>query len=231
MIVAVVAVLVVHNLVTNLWAPERSYVPINLATAALLVALTGADGLGLSAGHSPLAGVAAAATVLAVIGALAMWRRTRPLLADQRMAGVDARGTAWRALVRIPLGTVVLEEVAFRGVLPTLVSPLAAAALFGLWHILPTAKALDLNGLARSPVGIGGAVAATTVVGLVLWQLREATGGLLAPALVHAAANGGAVVAAYAVLRSAGDESPELVPPAHPLPDVAPDQGVEQSSE
>jgi membrane protease YdiL (CAAX protease family) len=74
-------------------------------------------------------------------------------------------------------------------------------------------------------VAVAGAVGVTALVGLVLWQLRVASGGLLAPALVHAAANGGATVAAYAVLRSA----PE-VPPAHLLPDEAADQAEEQTS-
>lgn len=207
MIVVVLGVLVVHNLVTNLWFTDRWYVPVNLATAGLLVCLVGPDGLGLRVGWAALVvGGAAAVFVLGVIGLLAWLPATRPLLADQRMAGVDARGTVWRALVRIPLGTVVLEEVAFRGVLPSLMPAVGAAVLFGLWHIVPTARTLDVNGMARSwrarVVAVGGAVVVTTVVGLVLWALRLATGSLLAPALVHAAANSGATVAAFLVLRS-----------------------------
>jgi membrane protease YdiL (CAAX protease family) len=197
--VAVLAVLAVHNLVTNLWAEDRWYVRINLATALCLVAIVGPDGVGMSPGDRPLAGVAAASVVL---GALGLAATVRPgLLADQRMAGVDARGTVFRALVRIPLGTVVLEEVAFRGVLPALMSPVAASGLFGLWHVLPTARALRVNGVARSPWIIAAAVSVTAVAGHVLWGLRVATGSLLAPALVHAAANGGAVVATYLEMR------------------------------
>lgn len=207
MIVVVLGVLVVHNLVTNLWFTDRWYVRVNLATAGLLVCLVGPEGLGLRVGWAALVvGGAAAVFVLGVIGLLAWLPATRPLLADQRMAGVDARGTVWRALVRIPLGTVVLEEVAFRGVLPSLMPAVGAAVLFGLWHIVPTARTLDVNGMARSwrarVVAVGGAVVVTTVVGLVLWALRVATGSLLAPALVHAAANSGATVAAFLVLRS-----------------------------
>jgi membrane protease YdiL (CAAX protease family) len=193
----VVGLLVVHNLMTNLWFPDRwTYVPVNLATAGGLVAVAG---VGVPAG-AWWPGVAAAAVVLAAIGvAGAVAPR---LLADRRMAGVDARGTAWRALVRIPLGTVVLEEVAFRAVLPALLSPVAAAVLFGLWHIAPTAKALEVNGVRRGRViAVAGAVVVTAVVGIVLWELRVATGGLAAPALVHVAANSGATVAAFVVLR------------------------------
>lgn len=200
-VAAVLAVLVVHNLLTNLWFTDRWYVRVNLATAGVVAALGGQR---LAAG-APLAGVAVALVVLAVIALVAVLPRTRPLLADRRMAGVDARGTAWRAMVRIPLGTVVLEEVAFRGVLPALVSPAGAAALFGLWHVLPTIRTLDLNGLSPSAVAVGAAVAATAVVGLGLSALTVTTGGLLAPAVVHAAANGGATVAAYVVLRIRGN--------------------------
>ena len=188
----IIAVLVVHNLVTNLWAADRWYVRANLATAALVVWMSGAA---LPVG-SAAAAVASGLVVLAAVGVAATVRP--PLFVDRRMAGVGGRGTAWRALVRIPLGTVVLEEVAFRAVLPAVLSPMAAAALFGLWHVLPTA-----NGVTRSPALIAAAVAVTAAVGLVLWELRVATGGLLAPALVHWAAGGGAVVAAYLVMRRA----------------------------
>jgi membrane protease YdiL (CAAX protease family) len=191
----VVGLLVIHNLVTNLWFPEWSYVPVNLATAAVLVAVAGTP---LPFGHPALA---VAALVLGAIGVLYAVPATRPLLADRRMAGVDARGTAWRALVRIPLGTVVLEEVAFRGILPTVLSPVAAAALFGLWHVVPTFRTLEINGVARVRRAIvAGAVVATALVGMALWELQVRTGGLLAPALVHTAANSGATVAAYLVV-------------------------------
>lgn len=196
-VAVVLSVLVLHNLLTNLWFTDRwTYVPVNLATAAGLVA---AAGVGVPAGEWWPA-VAAAVVMLVAIG-LAGVVAPR-VFADQRMAGVGAGGTAWRALVRIPLGTVVLEEVAFRAVLPALLSPVAAAGLFGLWHIAPAAKTLDANGVRRHRVAaVAGAVAVTAGVGLVLWELRVATGGLAAPALVHMAANSGATVAAFVVLR------------------------------
>ena len=209
MAVVVVAVLTVHNLAGNLVAPARYYVPGNLATAAVvlgLALLSGAGGeeLGLSPADLPVGlaiGLAGAGVVLAALALAAALPRSRPLLADGRMAGVDARGTAYRALVRIPLGTVVLEEVAFRGVLPVMIGPVAACALFGLWHVVPTVAALDANRLPRSPVAVAAAVVFTAVAGAVLYGLAEATGSLAAPALVHLAANSGATVAAYRVLR------------------------------
>ena len=221
---AVLLVLVVHNLSANLWVADRWYVPVNLAAAAVVVVLAGVE---LSWGREPVAAVAAASMVLAAVAVLAVLPTTRRLFADQRMAGVDARGTAWQVLVRIPFGTVVLEEVAFRGVLPELLSPVLASVLFGLWHVVPTIKTLDINGVTTSrAAAVAGAVGVTTIVGLALCWLRSETGGLLAPALAHAAANGGAVVASYMVLRSAaGQESPP-----DPLPHVAAEQAEEQTS-
>ena len=196
-VAVVLGVLVLHNLLTNLWFTDRwTYVPVNLATAGGLVAMAGVA-VPIGAWWP---GVAAGAVVLAAIALVGVVAPR--LMADQRMAGVDGRGTAWRALVRSPLGTVVLEEVAFRAVLPALLSPVAAAALFGLWHVAPTARTLDVNGVRRYRAGaVAGAVAVTAVVGLVLWELRVATGGLAAPALVHVAANSGATLAAFVVLR------------------------------
>ena len=220
--VAILGLLVVHNLVTNLWLSDRWYVPVNGSTAVVLVLMAGPDGLGLSVGWAPLVvGLACGLVVVGVVALLVVLPSTRPLLADQRMAGVNARGTAWRALVRIPLGTVLLEEVAFRGVLPVVLSPLAAAGLFGLWHIVPTWLTLDVNGVARSGrarvAAVSGAVVVTAAIGLVFWGLREATGSLLAPAIVHAAANSAATVAAYLVVGSAATH----VAAAHLPPDEA----------
>ena len=197
MLAVVLGILVLHNLVTNLWFTDRwPYVPVNLATACGLVALAG---VGVPAG-AWWPGVAAAAVVLATIALVGLV--VPRVFADRRMAGVDGGGLAWRVLVRIPLGTVLLEEVAFRAVLPALLSPMAAAGLFGLWHIAPTRKTLDVNGVRRHRAGaVAAAVAVTAVVGLALWELRMATGGVAAPALVHTAANSGATVAAYLILR------------------------------
>ena len=227
--VAIVGLLVIHNLVTNLWLSDRWYVPVNVATAVVLVLMAGTGGLGLSVGWvAVVVGSACGLLVVAVVALLVVLPTTRLLLADQRMAGVDARGTAWRALVRIPLGTVLLEEVAFRGVLPVVLSPLIAAVLFGLWHVVPTWRTLDMNGVAGSATtrvaAVSGAVVVTAAVGLVLWGLRVATGSLLAPAMVHAAANSAATVAAYVVLRSAA----ALHAPAHLLPHEATEQAEEE---
>lgn len=193
----VVGILVIHNIVTNLWLSDRwTYVPVNLATSGVLAVVAGAE---VPVG----AWWPAVAAALVVVAGVALVAVVAPgLVADRRMAGVDVRGTAWRALMRIPLGTVVLEEVAFRAVLPAVRSPAASAGLFGLWHAVPAARTLDTNGVRRHrAMWVAVAVVLSAGAGAVLWELREATGGLAAPALVHVAVNSGATVAAYVVLR------------------------------
>lgn len=148
------------------------------------------------------------AAVLATAVALAdLLPGVGSLLADER---ADLEGTALAAavLVRIPLGTAVFEEVLFRGVLlavllretrptPALV---VGSLVFGLWHVAPTAVALELNGVAAgSPEGVGaivGAVVVTTVAGLGFTWLRLRSGSLLAPVLAHWATNGLGLLAA-----------------------------------
>ena len=195
------AALALHNVnVERL--PGWLYVPANLATAGAVLATARAAGirphdLGLSpAGLVP--GLLVGAPVAAAVVALGCHPGTRPLFADRRLAGVTAAGVAYRAAVRIPLGTVVLEEVAFRGVLPALAGAVPASLAFGAWHVVPTAAALDVNRVTgrRRLAVLAGTVAATTAVGLGLCRLRRATGGLLAPAIVHAAATSTAVLVA-----------------------------------
>jgi membrane protease YdiL (CAAX protease family) len=65
---------------------------------------------------------------------------------------------AYQTLVRIPLGTVVLEEVAFRGVVLGLGgsaygwvwATVLSAALFGMWHALPARDLVRLNPAERA---------------------------------------------------------------------------------
>ena len=220
-----VALLVVHNVVIERLA-WWMYVPACLTTAAGLVALGAAAGLtvadmglyvrspgaGLLAGPAVPVGVIVV-TVIVVVAAVVP--TTRQLFADRRMAGVGPAGTAYRTAVRIPLGTVLLEEVAFRGVLIALLAAIvplgwavaATCVLFGLWHLVPTTAALDVNGIAIARARDRAAVLAVTVgamavAGALLCWLRLATGSIAAPAVVHVSATATATAAAYAVQRT-----------------------------
>lgn len=208
-------------LVTRLPGYPASYVPGNLTLAALLLGSARAAGLsweelGLARRHVP-AGWRWGAALLALVAAgyvlVLSVPALRPLLTDARVAGVDGGELAYRVLLGIPLGTVVLEELAFRGVLlaglARMTSPRAAvavsAAVFGVWHVRPTLSALALNDVVDGPVLTGLAVLlgclGTAAAGVVLAWLRLRTGSLLAPALVHVATNSLGALAAAAALR------------------------------
>ena len=188
---------------------RRWYPVVNGCAAAAALAAAAASGLTASdlglrrdrlrAGLR--VGSAAAAPVVAAFGLAAVTPATRPLRDDQRIAGLDRRQLAYDVLLRIPVGTVAWEEIAFRGVLRAalrrvLAEPGATAvgsAVFGLWHIRPTAEALAVNRLAA---GRGARILAVTAVaawtagaGALMCLLRERSGSLAAPVLLHLAAN------------------------------------------
>jgi uncharacterized protein len=203
-----------NNLVAARPWHARHYVLANLGSTAALLTLARLRGvpageLGLSSQR-----VAAGARTGAAVGTpiMALWAGVvlsphRALLRDARLAGLSARAIGYHAAVRVPLGTAVWEEVAFRAVSPALLRramPARTAAavnaiLFGLWHIRPTLDAVRLNGMAttrprRSAAG-AGAVAAGALVDVLLSFLHRWCGSLLAPTLVHVASNSGGMIA------------------------------------
>jgi uncharacterized protein len=156
--------------------------------------------------------VAAAALVGAVYAAAAALPATRVAFLDSRyhLPPLTALATAF---VAIPVGTVLLEEVAFRGVILALVrehrgglwATGISAALFGLWHVMPSLNLNRVNPAIGSVVGHGvlgqvaavaASVAFTGGAGLLLNELRRRSGSLLASAGLHWATNGLAVVVA-----------------------------------
>jgi membrane protease YdiL (CAAX protease family) len=137
----------------------------------------------------------------------------RPLLEDARVVGADGGDIAYQVLIRIPLGTVLWEETAFRGVLlaallrvlPPRTAIGSAAAVFGIWHIRPTLEAAAANDLASGQLGRTAAVlsgcALTAAADVVFTGLRTRSGSLLAPVLVHVATNCLGVLTAAAAHR------------------------------
>lgn len=221
---AAVGLLGISNVVSNRHLPERAHVPWNLALATGLVGLArraGCDAadLGLDGGHlrgGLRTGAGAAAVVAAAYGAALASGPDRASLRDRRAVEPTTGAAAYQLAVRIPLGTVLAEEVAFRGVLPALLAspsrprwaPAAVSSLlFGLWHLLPSRDLLAVNDGARAladrtgpTAATGVAVVATAVAGAALQVLRRRGRHLAGPALAHLAAN----ELGFAVARRAG---------------------------
>jgi membrane protease YdiL (CAAX protease family) len=215
---SVVAVLAAHNVVGNLWLPQWAYVPADLVIGALVLWLALRSGVGVADITGPRSwlrrGVVAGATAGLVVGAGVAAAALAPiaadLFADERVRGVGTVGLLFHTLVRIPIGTALFEEVAFRGVLPALCrrsttplrANLLAAALFGLWHLIPTSSVAAGNagvaGIADGLVVAGG-VAGTALVGLGFSWMRDRS-GLAAPILLHAIVNSVAFATAWAMV-------------------------------
>lgn len=205
--------LVAYNSVANRWPPFHSwaYVPSNVVLAALALAV-GSTVFGLSTpamglwGRSAWAGVAiGAAVMIPVYGMLGVeWGRAK--LRDERLAGVRGGRAAFMLVVRIPVGTALVEEVLFRGVLlGSLLAEGKATAIivssvaFGLWHVVPTAILAGRNRLPSVVVPLG--VVATGIAGAFLSWLRLETGGIIAGTVLHAIVNVMGAGAAMIALR------------------------------
>ena len=223
----VVALAVAGNAATNLLLPSPLYVPaaLLLAVLAVLVAVRvggcNARDLGLDREHLGRGlrlGAAAAAVLVVVLIVVAALPATRDLFVDRRVDQHSVTLLLYHTLVRIPLGTVVLEETLFRGALLGLAlrrwSPPVAVAfssvLFGLWHLLPARGVSGFNpvvatatrGTLRHGLAIILAVAASALAGAVFCWLRLRARSLAAPAMLHLASNGLAYLLAWTVLRS-----------------------------
>lgn len=208
------------NVLNNRVAPQ-AYLITCPATAALLLAFARSSGLtwaelGLSrrsrARGLRYAAVAVGAVALLYTVAISM-PFTRAAFLDHR-AGSSLGHALLHGLLPVLVGTVLLEEVAFRGVLWAMINraagPVWATAgsslLFGLWHVLPSLRMAANNQAVGAVLGAGRpvhlvlfAVGSTAVAGVLFCELRRRSGSLLAPMGLHWATNGlGYVFAALA---------------------------------
>jgi membrane protease YdiL (CAAX protease family) len=162
--------------------------------------------IGLHATSVRAGGLWGAVGALAVAGGIgAAMAAKSPAMLDDRPLAMSAPQVRRYVLVQIPLGTVVPEEVVFRGALPALLRGPRTAAwipgvvsslLFGLWHVLPfralrehnrsTGEVADRYG---DGVTLAAHTAAMTAAGVALYGIRRRAGHVIAPAMTHYAAN------------------------------------------
>lgn len=149
-------------------------------------------------------GVIAVVASVYLIGILLPMTRTAFLDARYHLPPADVLLTAF---VIIPVGTILLEEVAFRSVLWGFLSrhvrvwqvTIGSSLLFGLWHVLPASATAAANpAVGAMLVGLGawqhvasvaGTVLFTAIGGLVAGELRRRSGSLLASVGMHWATN------------------------------------------
>lgn len=206
-----------------LWSTQLvqawAYVGWSVACTACVLAIGAHAGLhwtDIGLGHTTwLTGILWSAGLIALVAAVVSvaggWHRTRHVFADARITEAGGREIARRAFVEVPWGTVLVEEVAFRGVLLALLqidwwalpAALVSSALFGLWHVLPALEMHESH--ASLPTGrrgarfltVAGTVLFTGLAGFGFCLLRLFTGSLLPPAALHWAANSSGIVAGW----------------------------------
>ncbi len=216
------AVLAVANVMSNRVIPAWAYVPWNLTTAVALVLVARRTVTVQEMGFTEWRRGAAWGAVLFVLttGVLLLGLvipAFNGLYHDKRV-GAGVATWLYQAVIRIPLGTAVLEETAFRAVLPGLFAArwgvwkgcVAASVCFGLWHVLPALGLNEVNPTATRIFGAGaGGVAAAVVFAVVgtalagLWWcwVRYRARSVLATIIAHVASNSVAYTIAFLVHR------------------------------
>ena len=225
----VLGLLIIVNVLNHSpYVAQRWYVPTGIVGSALIVWIGYRAGVTLSdIGLGPnswipgliwSAGCIALVTSVYVIGGSMTF--TRRFLADDR-AVLGPRTLAYKVLVNVPLGTVLFEELAFRGVglallaqwFPLWQAVLYSSLLFGFWHILPSLVMHDANAAVGDLLGQGIwgrlqsvllTVLGTAIAGVVFCLLRIQSDSLLPPMALHWAINGLGLIAASWVHRRAG---------------------------
>ena len=214
-VAGVLVILVATNVLLNTVVPAWAYIPVILgaATIAVLAARQGGaslDDLGLATGHvrrSLLIGLGIGGAIAAAVLASLAVPGLRDIFVDERYADLGTVGLAYQALVRIPFGTALGEELLFRAVVlgvgiryrSVTAAVVGSSALFGLWHIIPALDSHTSNSVATAvpvPLLIVATVGITGLAGVAFAGLRLWTGHVAAPIVVHAAVNASALVAA-----------------------------------
>lgn len=216
-LVATVALAAVVNVVRSVWVPDAfdPAITIALGVAVALIARAAA----MSAGELGLAreavpsglrwGLGVVAVIVAVLAVAVLVPDLQELLEDDR-ADVALRSMLWRAVVVIPIATVLVEELLFRGVLLGLLQRVlsagralvACAVVFGLWHLLPVWRGGGAGVGGGGSIGaVAGTFVATFAAGIGFGWLRQRSGSLVAPICAHIGTNSVTFAAAWLVVR------------------------------
>lgn len=221
---AVVVALFVTNMLHNRWAKRHYMVVCFVATGFLLLVaridgLAWRDmGLGENSWYQGLIWsiivFCAVALFYAIAASLPFARKG---FADKRAVEQGWTTLLYESTIRIPFGTALLEETAFRGVLLAVVvsgwgwwpGVIVSSILFGLWHIYPSLDFHENSEVAEKLpdnfwgklVSVIGNVVATGIAGVVFCLLLDFTGSLFPVIVLHASLNGIGMAVSWAFGR------------------------------
>jgi len=226
-LLVVIAAIVIINIVNNRVAPQSHYLLWAFGGSVILIAIGLLDGnsftdMGLGwwfylSGFIWAAASIGIVTAFYVIGSV--FRKTRQAFEDESIGSLSGGRLAFQALVEVPFGTVLLEEIAFRAVLFSMLARrfgvgwaiVISALLFGIWHVLPSIGTHERNPALGSVVGgglrgnilaVAGSVLTTAVAGVVFALMRIVSGSVIAPMGLHWATNGLGYGFSWVILRT-----------------------------
>lgn len=225
-VLVVIGLMVAMNVVNNRLAPTTHFMIWAVVGSVALIAVGLLDGnsftdMGLSWRYA-LRGLLwggiciAAVTLVYLVGAA--FKKTRDAFHDERHQQMSGAQLAFHALLEVPFGTVLLEEIAFRAVLFSMLARrygviwglVISSLLFGLWHILPSIGTHESNpalagvagsGLRGNIIAVTMSVIFTGLSGVVFGGLRLVSGSVLAPMGLHWATNGLGYAFSFALIR------------------------------
>ncbi len=222
----VVVALIAFNVVNNRVAPQGHYLLWAFGGSFGLLAIGVLDGnswtdMGLGWGYiipGLIWGVGSVAVVTTGYVLAATFRKGRDAMHDERVAALSGPRLMFQALVEVPFGTVLFEEIAFRAVLFSMLARrfgvvpaiIISSILFGLWHILPSIGTHEQSAALGSVVGEGRrgnilavalSVLTTSIAGVVFAGLRLVSGSVLAPMGLHWATNGMGYFFSWTIIR------------------------------
>lgn len=215
---ALVILILLYGTVLARLVPKKFHLWLNISIAAVAILVGFAFNLtlnqmGLGLRHI-LPGIFVAVAASAIITIITLGISAIPFLRHyflgDDLAHASGKLIAFEAAIRIPLGTALIEEILFRGVLlglllthnSVIVSVVISSVIFGLWHIFPTINTLESNdGVAaimhskkRKAGSVAGTVIVTFIAGLMFGWLRIIANSVIAPWLVHWSINASGVL-------------------------------------
>ncbi len=214
-----IGVLVIYNVIVNKHLKEKWHLLFSLTLSTVIIwwVVRFSDitlgSIGTRPGstiHGLVYGGGAYLLISLAIASAIFIPAAKNFLNDKRVIRLSTRQFLYKTFVNLPLGTVLLEEVVFRGVMlallmqdfSTLSSVLISSLLFGLWHVLPAFTNVitndSLNKMKKPILSVvAGTVFITFLAGIGFSWLRLASGSLLAPLMAHYATNSGGLIAAW----------------------------------
>jgi membrane protease YdiL (CAAX protease family) len=217
--IVIVAILVYGTILAR-FIPRKAHISANLLAALATIVFGLFLGLSLSQMGLTLSGVktiiliSVAATGAIFLGtfAVSFLPFLRHIFLGESFANARVRTVFFEAGFRIPLGTALVEEILFRGVLlgmllqsySPLTSSIIAAIVFGLWHIAPSINSIESNTAVQERLrskslhakgSVAGIVLVTFAAGFFFNWLRILSGTILTTWLVHWAINSSGAVA------------------------------------